>query len=152
MLVIVRLGSDWRRPAVPDAIGEGVYQVDYVVDGDTLRLANGAKVRLIGVDTPELGEVAEPGAAEATAFTRHFLRNGQVRLRCDRERVDRYGRFLVYAYVDGQMLNEALLRQGLARARTNFNYNQTYKRIFRQAESEARQARRGIWSGRGVGG
>ena len=146
LLVIVRLWIDWHQPAVPDVIGEGVYQVGYVYDGDTLRLAGGAKVRLIGIDTPEQGDAPERWAAEATSFTREFLRGGRVWLRFDRERIDRYGRYLAYAYVDDQMLNEALLREGLARARTDFNYNERYKRIFRQAESVAQQAGRGIWS------
>jgi endonuclease YncB( thermonuclease family) len=150
-LVFVRLWIDWRQPAAPDVIGEGVYQVVYVFDGDTLRLAGGAKVRLIGIDTPELGDAPERWAAEATSFTREFLRGGQVWLRFDRERIDSYGRFLAYAYVNDQMLNEALLREGLARARTDFNYNERYKRIFREAQSAAQQAGRGIWSARGPG-
>jgi micrococcal nuclease len=123
LLIIVRLGVDWQRPPVPDVIGEGAHKVGYVFDGDTLRLVNGARVR-----------------------TREFLRGGEVLLRFDRERIDRYGRFLAYAYVDDQMLNEALLRAGFARARTDFNYNERYKRIFRQAQSAAQQAGRGIWS------
>ncbi len=148
-LVLLRLAIDRWRPAAPDVLAEGVYRVSTVFDGDTFRLANGAKVRLIGVDAPETRPVPQPWAEEATAFTRHFLRDGQVRLTFDRERLDRFDRFLAYADVDDRLLNEALVLEGLARARTDFHYNQRYKRLFRQAEAEARQAGRGMWSGRG---
>jgi micrococcal nuclease len=69
-----------------------------------------------------------------------------VRLRFDRERIDPYGRFLAYVYVDDRLLNEALIREGLARASLRFNYAERFKRIFRNAEAEAQTAARGIWS------
>jgi micrococcal nuclease len=130
-------------------LAEETYAVERVVDGDTVLLANGARVRLIGVDTPEAaydGRPAEPWAREATQFTERFVAEGRVLLRFDRERVDRHGRFLAYVWVGERMLNEELLRAGLARARTEFRYRDSVKRTFRRAEAEARDARRGIWS------
>jgi endonuclease YncB( thermonuclease family) len=142
----------------PERLDAGHYRVESVTDGDTLRLTNGARVRLIGVDTPETsfsprsGGEDQPLAQDAKSFTRRATESGQVRLEFDKERVDKYGRFLAYVwYVDREneevlLLNEELVRAGLARARLGYSYSEAMKRRFRAAESEARQTRRGIWS------
>ena len=138
-----------NQPVIPDALSEGKYKVERVVDGDTLVLDNQARVRLIGVDTPETVAPGKPVQAfgpEATAFTKQFLAGGWVRLQFDKERKDRYDRYLAYVYVEDQMLNEALLRAGLAKAATDFRFSDAFKRRFREAEAEARQARLGLWS------
>ena len=154
ILVIALLrfwASDHRPLSPPEDLEEGWHRVRRVVDGDTLLLESGARVRLIGADAPETVQPdhpVEPFGPEATQFTEQRIRSagGEVRLQMDRERKDRFGRFLAYVYVDDQMLNEELIRQGLATARTEFNYSSSMKRRFRQAEEEARLAGRGIWS------
>lgn len=138
-------------PRHPESLAEGVYRVGRVVDGDTLLLANGARVRLIGADTPETvkpNHPVEPFGSEATRFTRQFVADGgsTVRLQFDRERLDRYDRFLAYVWVGQRMLNEELIRAGLATAETGFRYSLAMKTRFRRAENDARAARRGIWS------
>jgi micrococcal nuclease len=133
----------------PEVLSEGVYQVQRVVDGDTLLLANGARIRLIGADTPETvkpNTPVQPWGPEATEFTKRFVAGGEVTLRFDRERKDRYERFLAYVWVGEEMLNEELIRAGLAKAEMNFRYSASMKTRFRRAEEEARAARRGIWS------
>ncbi len=145
---LARLAGRFQKPA-PTSLSEGIYRVERVVDGDTLLLANGARVRLIGADTPETvkpNSPVEPWGPEATEFTERFVSGGEVRLELDRERLDKYGRFLAYVWVEDRMLNEELIRAGLARARTGFSYSEAMKRRFRRAEEEARQARRGIWT------
>ena len=130
-------------------LAEGEYPIERVVDGDTLLLASGPTVRLIGVNTPETvkpDHPIEPFGPEASQFTRAFLSAGQVRLTFDRERLDRYGRQLAYAWVGERMLNEELLRAGLARYEPQFHYSAAVKQRFRQAEQEARQQQKGIWS------
>ena len=69
-----------------------------------------------------------------------------MRLQFDKERLDRYDRFLAYVFVGDRMLNEELARAGLARVELKFHYSSTMKNRFRKAEDEARTARRGIWS------
>ena len=142
--------SDHRPLSPPESLEEGTHRVRRVVDGDTLLLESGARVRLIGADTPETVKPNHPVelfGPEATLFTERRIRSagGEVRLQMDRERKDRFGRFLAYVFVDDQMLNEELIRQGLATAQTEFNYSSSMKRRFRQAEGEARLAGRGIW-------
>jgi micrococcal nuclease len=151
-VLLLALARGWRlsqQPVVPETLSEGTHRLERVVDGDTLLLTGGARVRLIGVDCPETVRPDHPVEAwgpEAAAFTRRFVAGGQVRLQFDRERVDRYDRFLAYVFVGERMLNEELVRAGLARVEHRFHYSQTLQRRFDRAEQEARDAQLGIWS------
>jgi len=154
-VAVVLLALVWRYfsapPAPPEVLAEGLYEVERVVDGDTLLLANRARVRLIGADTPETvkpNHAIEPWGPEAAQFTQQFVAGGQVRLEFDRERLDKYGRFLAYVWVGDRMLNEQLIRAGLARAEPQYHYSPAMKTRFRRAEADAKSAERGIWSGR----
>jgi micrococcal nuclease len=149
--IAVRWWQDGLRRVPPESLSEDVYRVERVVDGDTLLLANQARVRLQGIDTPETKQPNHPVerfGPEAAEFTRQFVSrgNGNVRLQFDRERIDKYGRFLAYVWVEDRMLNEELVRAGLATAETGFRYSDSMKRRFRRAEEEARAEGRGIWS------
>jgi len=136
------------QPAQPPVVG--AYVVERVVDGDTIIFAPDFKVRLIGVNTPETVKPEhpiEPWGPEATAFTKQFLARGSARLTFDRERVDQFGRYLAYVWVGDEMLNEELLRHGLARFEQHFHYSEEVKRRFRAAQAEAKREGVGIWSG-----
>jgi micrococcal nuclease len=144
-----RLWQIWPAAAAPDALSEGLFKVARVVDGDTLLLKNRARVRLIGVDAPESVKpdaAIEPWGTEAAEFTRSVVAAHEVRLQFDRERVDRYGRFLAYVWVEDQLLNEELLRAGLARWEQQYHYSPSMKTRFRKAQQEAQQTQRGMWS------
>jgi micrococcal nuclease len=151
LIIAIRVWQDLSRPVPPETLPEGTYTVQRVVDGDTLLLANGARLRLIGADTPETvkpGHPVEPFGPEATQFTQQFLdeADGRIRLQLDRERLDKYGRFLGYVWVADRMLNEELIRAGLATAETGYRYSSSMKTRFRRTEEEAKAAERGIWS------
>ncbi len=124
--------------------------VERVVDGDTLVITGGERIRLIGVDTPETKHPTKPPqpfGKEAYEFTRRTVEGKRVQIKFDpRETKDRYGRTLGYVYVDGEFLNELLLRQGLARAMLNYPFSAEMKTVFRNAEAAAKTARRGVWS------
>ena len=135
----------------PRNLTEGEYQVKYVIDGDTLVLDDGKKIRLIGVDTPEThlpDKPPERWGREATQFAQGFVNraNGRLQLQFDNERLDVYNRHLAYVWAGDKMLNEELLREGLARFRPRFRYSETMKRRFRTAEREAKSQNIGIWS------
>jgi micrococcal nuclease len=119
-----------------------------VIDGDTLELEGGERVRLIGVNTPESVDPrrpVEPYGKEAAAFTRRLAERQQVRLEFDHERRDEYGRTLAYVYLpDGTLLNREIIRQGYGYAYTRFAYRRTAE--FVQAERDAREHGRGLWS------
>ncbi|HEX4718480.1 MAG TPA: thermonuclease family protein [Thermoleophilaceae bacterium] len=115
-------------------------------DGDTLWLSGIGKVRLIGIDTPEVfGHVACFGRA-AAAFTARVLPPGtRVRYRLGVDPRDRYGRALAYVYLgDGRMFNELLAERGYATPLT-IPPNVDYASRFVAAARRARNAGRGLW-------
>lgn len=136
--------------SVENVFTESFAKVERVIDGDTLLLASGHRVRLIGVDTPETKHPDRPVerlGKQAFHFTRTLVGDGPVRLEFDRERRDPYRRLLAYVSLpDGRMLNEELILAGYSEAETRFPFRSDMKRRFQQAEDAARQAKRGIWN------
>jgi endonuclease YncB( thermonuclease family) len=124
--------------------------VRYVVDGDTLRLRNGAYVRLVQIDAPEDTSVQECFGAAATRALRRLLPPGTViRLVTDPrlDRVDRYGRLLRYVLRahDGLNANVALVRAGDAAPYFYDGDRGRHWRLLRDLALRARGARRGLW-------
>lgn len=117
-------------------------------DGDTIRLSTGERIRLIGVDTPELTDnrpEMRRFAEEAAAFVRGLVEGKHVRLEYDRERSDKHRRTLAYVYLqDGTFLNAEIIRQGFGRVCTQHRFK--YREEFRKLEREAEQNSRGLWS------
>jgi|SRR3989344_9424077 len=122
-----------------------------VIDGDTVRLENGETVRYIGIDTPEISQGKECFSEEATEKNKDLVFNKAVRLEKDVSEKDRYGRLLRYVWViseSGQgetFVNEYLVRQGYASAIT-YPPDVKYSELFREAEKDARDNNRGLWS------
>lgn len=123
--------------------------VKRVVDGDTVELADGTKVRLIGVNTPESVDPRRPVehyGKEASDYTKKRLTGKDVLLDYDVERYDKYRRTLAYLWLtNGAFFNAELIRQGYAQTLT-IPPNVRYAELFRRLEREAREARRGLWS------
>lgn len=123
-----------------------------VIDGDTIELRDGRLVRYIGVDAPEVSrrvgegwvEDPEPFGREAKDANRRWVEGRSVRLEYDAQTHDRYGRLLAYVFVDGRMVNAALLEEGYAQLLT-IPPNVKYAEPFRRVVQEARAARRGLW-------
>lgn len=150
LLAICRVYSSSASVA-PEQLAEGIHEVRRAVDGDTLLLTSGARIRLQGVNTPETvkpDHPVEPWGPEASQFTKNFIEKAghRVRLTFSLERKDRYDRFLAFVWDGDVMLNEELIRAGLAHARRDYAYSEAMKRRFTQAQEEARRAGRGIWS------
>lgn len=125
--------------------------VKRVVDGDTLEIDyNGAveKVRLIGVDTPESvhpnKEKNVPYGKVATQFTKDTLEGKTITLEFDVEERDRYGRLLVYVYIDDVMFNKLLLEEGHAMIAT-YPPNVKYVDDFTKLQEIARDEGKGLW-------
>lgn len=120
--------------------------VTRIVDGDTVVVDGGERIRLIGIDTPEVAQ-DECYAAEATAHLGRLLPPGTaVRLAFDAERHDRYGRTLAYVFraADGLHANLAMARDGYALQLT-IPPNVAHAEAIGAAVAEARQAGRGLW-------
>src|SRR5262249_32837957 len=118
-----------------------------VLDGDTIDVAGIGRVRLLGIDAPEIGrgfDTAAPFARAARDKLAELVLHRWVRLEIDGDRVDSYKRHLAYVVrEDGVCVNTVLVREGLARvvARTPIARLDELKR----AEAEARTLRKGIW-------
>ena len=131
------------------AIDEWV-RVEYVYDGDTLTLADGRKVRLIGINTPERGRDGKPSEAfadEARDAVRKLLgKQGRAGLRFGVQRRDRYDRLLAHVYTaDGTVVQQSLLEKGLG-AVISVPPNLANHRCYEAAEQGARRRGLGIWS------
>jgi len=118
-------------------------------DGDTLRLSGIGRVRLIGVDTPEVYGGVECYGRAASAFTERVLPPGtNVRYRLGVESRDRYGRALAYVWLrDGHFFNLMLVERGYAQVLT-IPPNVDYADRFRKAQRKARENERGLWDPR----
>ena len=129
----------------------GPYQVLKVVDGDTIVLDIGGteeRVRLIGIDTPESvhpdKERNVPYGKIASEYTKSMLEGKEVEIELDVEERDRYGRMLAYVYLDGEMFNKALLREGHAMVST-YPPNVKYVEEFTALQEKARNEGKGLW-------
>jgi micrococcal nuclease len=121
------------------------------VDGDTIDMSiNGQtqRVRLIGVDTPEVFGGVDCFGPDASDFTKSRLTPGlAVGLEKDVSEMDRFGRLLRYVYLpDGAMFNEVLVAEGYAQAVT-FPPDVKYQERFLAAQRMAREANKGLWAG-----
>jgi micrococcal nuclease len=118
-----------------------------VIDGDTIDVASVGRVRLLGIDAPELGrgfDTAAPFGQEARARLTALVLHRWIRLEQEGARRDVYDRHLAYVLrEDGMFVNAVLVREGLARvsARTPLSRLGELKR----AEAEAQNFRRGMW-------
>ncbi|MGD8386465.1 MAG: thermonuclease family protein [Desulfobacteraceae bacterium] len=127
----------------------GEVRVRFVVDGDTVYLEDGERVRYAGVDAPEMAHegCSEPEflAEAARRFNERAVQGKRIRLEMDRERRGRHGRLLAYVYLeDGSMINRILLQEGLAHVMTT-PPNVRHRQELLSAQREAMASGRGIW-------
>ncbi|HET8820692.1 MAG TPA: thermonuclease family protein [Thermoleophilaceae bacterium] len=122
-------------------------------DGDTLWLSGVGKVRLIGIDTPEVYGRGECFGSRASAFVERTAPLGaKVRYRLGADERDRYGRALAYLWLaDGRFLNRLLVARGYAQPLT-VPPNVEYEDVFARASRRARAAGRGLWGRPGCSG
>jgi micrococcal nuclease len=123
-------------------------RVAQVVDGDTLVLAGGIKVRVLGIDAPEMERDGHPAdflAHKAKAALAELTLDRTVSLSYDRLRYDHYGRLLAYLWLpDHTLVNAELVRRGLARVYL-ISPNLRYQKDLLTAQQEAIEAQRGVW-------
>lgn len=145
VIAIIAISYFLHEPKVPSATlargAEQICTVQSVYDGDTLtaRCPDGeVKVRMFGIDAPEMKQ--EPWGANSRDALRSLLpRRDSVQLRVQDR--DRYGRTVAQVFVGERDVGLEMVRQGRAVMYEQYNDSPAY----RQAQAEARQARRGIW-------
>ena len=145
LAVIVVLLSGCGKPE--SKCGPSTAQVDYVVDGDTLALVGGTKVRLLLVDTPETTQGKNDCyGQEAKSFTVAQVVGKTLELSYDEAScVDRYGRTLAYVKIGSVDLNAELAKQGFACFLFVKPGGEARKEEFATYESEAKTNRTGMW-------
>lgn len=124
-------------------------KVGRVVDGDTIELTDGTKVRLIGINTPETVDPRRPVQAygkEASDFTHALLEGQEILLQEGRAPRDKYGRTLAWLWLtDGRFVNALLVQQGYAQVST-YADNPDNADLLLACQREAREANRGLWT------
>ena len=120
-------------------------KVIQVIDGDTIVIADGSRVRYIGIDTPEVYPTLAAFGIEAWQANRELVDGKIVRLERDVSDTDRYGRLLRYVHVDGVFVNAELVRRGLAYVKA-YPPDTKHHDYLKGLEAEARQAGRGMWA------
>lgn len=118
-------------------------KVQKVIDGDTVELSNGEKVRLIGINTPEKGQ---PYFKEAKDALEKLILEREVRLELDIAAKDMYGRTLGYLYVDNEFINQDMIESGYAVVDTvppNVRYADELVSALDKAKSDCS----GMWNG-----
>ena len=125
-------------------------EVTHVIDGDTVILKDGRHIRLIGINTPEIGrngKASEPGADAARTHLLSLLHgHKQILLKFDTQQFDRYKRTLAHLFLpDGKNIQAYLLAEGLATPLT-IPPNLEYLDCYLQHSNQAIASQLGLWS------
>jgi micrococcal nuclease len=159
-----KLLPDIKQKSTPAKIitaGENAF-VERAVDGDTLKFSDGRRVRLIGVDTPEMHysekllrdskrtrkdiTAIQALGKRAADFTRQLCEGKPVHIETDVRKTDKYGRLLAYIYLeDGTFVNAKIVEEGYGQIMT-IPPNVKYADKFLKLERQAREARKGLWA------
>jgi len=127
-----------------------------VIDGDTIRLEDGRLVRYLGIDAPELRKKVDslwvydpqPFAEAAAQLNRQLVEGKKVIIELDPAlpRKDKFGRLLAFVFVDKVMVNEELVKRGLAKAETHHPLIMKYRKRIWSLEEAAWTGKRGLWA------
>ncbi len=120
-----------------------------VIDGDTIEIEGGRKVRYIGIDTPETvhpDKGVECYGIEASNKNKELVQGKKIRLEKDVSETDKYGRLLRYVWTGDTFVNDYLVKQGYAHSST-YPPDIKFQEQLRQSQREAMTNNRGLWSG-----
>jgi len=124
------------------------FKVTRVIDGDTIEIEGGQKVRYIGIDTPETVDprsLPQCFGKEAASKNRELVEGKNISIEKDVSETDKYGRLLRYVYLDDIFINDYLVRQGYAYA-SSYPPDVKYQNQLKQAQLEAQEQNRGLWA------
>ena len=144
VLAAVCCGSTTSETLPPPPQASGDCVLSFVIDGDSIRCADGREIRLLSIDAPEMAQ--EPwGARAREELLRVAPTSTSLRVEYDVERVDSFGRDLAYLHLpEGDMLNEHMVASGYALAFI-FPPNRRYEDRILAAEAAASAAGSGLW-------
>jgi endonuclease YncB( thermonuclease family) len=146
-ILLVSAAAVFQTPFTAHTTRSEAVLVRRVVDGDTIDVATFGRVRLLGIDAPEIGrgyDTSAPFAREAQTRLAAIVLHRWIRLEQDGAPLDTYNRRLAYVLTeDGVFVNAVLVREGLARVTARAPLSRLAE--LRRAESEAQASRRGMW-------
>lgn len=125
------------------------FRVTRVIDGDTIELENGERVRYVGIDTPETVDPRKPVqcfGVEASKKNKELVEGKSVRLERDITDRDKYNRLLRYVWVGDTFINLALIEEGYAQS-YSYPPDIKYQGQFVEAQRQARETNKGLWGG-----
>ena len=128
-------------------LSDGSVKVTRVIDGDTIEIEGGERVRYIGIDTPETVDPRKPVqcfGVEASKKNKELVEGQEVRLEKDVTDRDKYNRLLRYVWVGDIFINLELVKQGFAQS-YSYPPDIKYQNHFIEAQREAREATKGLW-------
>jgi len=123
---------------------DGPYKVVHVMDGDTIKLENGMKIRFSGINAAELSD-NKCYSNEAKKFVESLLLNQNVYLEEDIVQEDKYDRELRYIHYNNTNFNFILVKEGYAKVYDKFKDTTKYYKEMKELEEEAKLKKKGIW-------
>jgi micrococcal nuclease len=138
-----------NQASIQKGSNQETFLVTKVIDGDTIEIEGGKRVRYIGIDTPETVDPNRPVGCfgkEASSKNSELVLNKRVKLVKDVSETDRYGRLLRYVYIDDIFVNDYLVVEGYAKAST-YAPDVKYSEQFVNSERNAREEKKGLWGG-----
>lgn len=138
--------NEIKKTSEPTAVSEA--KVVRVIDGDTIEIEGGEKVRYIGIDAPETVEPEKPVQCfgpEASNKNKELVEGKTVRLEKDTTDRDKYDRLLRYVYVGETFINSELVKLGFARAWA-YPPDVKYQDQINESQQEAKKLKSGLWA------
>lgn len=136
LVLLLAILAPWTSP-----LRAGAERVARVIDGDTILLEDGRKVRYAAVNAPEEGD---PGFRESMQANNLLVGGKEVRLEVVQRKADRHQRLLAYVYVGQRLVQAELVRQGWAIVTRAGSV--AHRELLQRYQEEAKQGGRGIWA------
>lgn len=121
---------------------EGPYKVVKVIDGDTITLNNSAKIRFSGINTPEVGDCYYQEAKDRLTG---LLMDNDVFLERDKTDIDKYDRLLRYVYLNNEMMNSLMVREGYAKVFDKYKEDTKRYDELKKIEEPVKASKLGVW-------
>lgn len=115
-----------------------------VIDGDTIEVEGGLRVRYIGINAPESSKKYECFAESSTKKNRDFVLGKEIFMEKDISETDKYGRLLRYVYIGEVFVNDEIVKQGYAKVST-YPPDVKYQTQFLESQKYARDNNLGLW-------